>query len=317
MFADVHGLVAGQGGCPDAEGRLTYQASRTAPVALAVGLAAFAAALAAMDAAIVRALGGSVHPFLIGFFRATFGALAILPWVALRPDVLRTAYPLRQHALRAGLKLLALVSFFAAFSYGQLTDVTAIAFTSPMFVLVGAAAMLGERLRLPTILCVLASFGGALLIIRPDGGLTIGLGFALIGAMLTALIQLMLKTMSSGDRTDTLVVWNLLLTVPMALIPALLFWTTPTLWEVGLLMLQGVLGAANMSLMTHAFSLAPATIVAPVDFLRLPLVAAAAYVLFGEVAGPATWLGGAIICGSALLAMRSTRAVAPGADNNL
>ncbi|HVG48094.1 MAG TPA: DMT family transporter [Rubellimicrobium sp.] len=296
---------------------MTYQASRTAPLALAVGLAALAAALAAVDAAIVRALGGSVHPFVIGFFRAAFGALAILPWVAVRPDVLKTAYPLRQHALRAGLKLLALVSFFAAFSYGQLTDVTAIAFTSPIFVAIGAAVMLGERLTLSIILCILASFVGALFIVRPDGGLTIGMGFALIGAMLTALIQLMLKTMSSGDRTDTLVVWNLLLTAPMALVPALLFWTTPTVWEGSLLMVQGVLGAANMSLMTHAFSLAPATIVAPVDFLRLPLVAAAAYVLFGEVAGPATWLGGAIICGSALLAMRSSRAVVPETDSKL
>lgn len=296
---------------------MTYQASRTVPVALAVGLAAMAAALAAVDAAIVRALGGSVHPFVIGFFRATFGALAVLPWIVVRPGVLRTAFPLRQHALRAGLKLLALVSFFAAFSYGQLTDVTAIAFTSPIFVVIGGAVMLGERLKLPTIIAVLASFVGALLIIRPDGGLTIGMGFALIGAMLTALIQLMLKSMSSGDRTDTLVVWNLLLTAPMGLIPALLFWTTPTLWEGGLLVVQGVLGAANMSLMTHAFSLAPATIVAPVDFLRLPLVAAMAYMIFGEVAGPWTWLGGAIICGSALLASRSLRAVAPEADSKL
>lgn len=317
MNSGVHGLVAGQGGCPAPEERLTHQATRIAPAALAIGLAAIAAALAAVDAAIVRALGGSVHPFVIGFFRAAFGAVAILPWVAARPEVLRTAHPLWQHALRAGLKLLALVSFFAAFSYGQLTGVTAIAFTSPMFVVIGAALMLGERLKLPTVLCVLASFAGALLIIQPQGGLTIGMGFALMGAMLTALIQLMLKAMSCADRTDTLVAWNLLLTAPMALVPALLFWTTPTLWEGGLLMVQGVLGAANMSLMTHAFSLAPATVVAPVDFLRLPLVAGMAYLLFGEVAGPTTWLGGAVICGSALLAMRISRAVAPELDNKL
>ncbi|WP_246045465.1 DMT family transporter [Rubellimicrobium roseum] len=297
---------------------MTRDVGRATPAALAVGLAASAAGLAAVDAAIVRALGGSIHPFVIGFFRAAFGALAVLPWIAVRPGMLRTAYPLRQHALRAGLKLLALVSFFAAFSHGKLTDVTAIAFTSPIFVVVGAAAMLGERLRASTILVVLASFAGALLVIRPDGGApAAGMGFALIGAMLTALIQLMLKSMSSGDRTDTLVAWNLLLTAPMALLPALLFWTTPTAWEAGLLVTQGVLGAACMALMTHAFSLADATIVAPVDFLRLPLVAAMAYALFGEVAGPATWAGGAIICGSALMASRMSRAAAPASINKL
>lgn len=297
---------------------MAREVGNTMPALHAVGLASLAAALAAVDAVIVRALGGSVHPFVIGLFRATFGALAVLPWIAVRPDVLRSAYPLRQHALRAGLKLLALVSFFAAFAHGQLTDVTAIAFTSPIFVVVGASVMLGERLTWPIILAVLASFVGALLVIRPGGGApSLGLGFALIGAMLTALIQLMLKSMSGGDRTDTLVVWNLLLTAPMALVPALLFWTVPTAWEVGLLAVQGVLGAACMALMTHAFSLADAVIVAPVDFLRLPLVAAMAYAVFGEVAGPATWLGGAVICGSALLAWRSSRATAPEIDNTI
>lgn len=133
---------------PGEEERVTREVGNTVPVMLAIGLAAAAAGLAAVDAAIVRALGGSVHPFVIGFFRAGFGALAVLPWIAVRPGVLRTALPIRQHAIRAGLKLLALVSFFAAFSHGPLTDVTAIAFTSPIFVVVGAALLLGERLGL-------------------------------------------------------------------------------------------------------------------------------------------------------------------------
>jgi drug/metabolite transporter (DMT)-like permease len=183
---------------------------------------------------------------------------------------------------------------------------------------IGASAMLGEKLTMPLILAIASSFVGALLVIRPDGGApSIGLGFALIGAVLTALIQLMLKSMSSGDRTDTLVVWNLLLTAPMALVPALLFWTEPSAAAVGLLAVQGVLGAACMALMTHAFSLADAMVVAPVDFLRLPLVAAAAFAVFGEVAGPATLLGGAVICGSALLASRSSRAAVAAGDAKL
>ncbi|MFD2843899.1 EamA family transporter [Paracoccus cavernae] len=119
---------------------------RSGRVVLAVVCAAGGAALAAFDAVIVRALAGGVHPFVIGFFRAAFGALAVLPLVIRRPQVLRTGFPLSQHALRAGLKLVAMVAFFAAFSRGALTDVTAIAFTSPVFVVLGAALVLGERL---------------------------------------------------------------------------------------------------------------------------------------------------------------------------
>lgn len=281
-------------------------------VGTAVGLAALAALLAAFDAAIVRALGGAVHPFVIGFFRAAFGALAILPMVLARPAVLRTSHPIAQHALRAAIKLLALVAFFAAFAEGPLADVTAIAFTSPLFVVLGAALMLGERLGPGLVLALALGLAGAVAVIGPGaGGVTPAMAFALVGAMLTALIQLMLKSMSGGDGTATLVAWNLLLTAPLALVPALLFWTTPTLWELALLALQGAMGAANMALMTRAFGLADAAVVAPVDFLRLPLTAAMAFALFGEVAGPATWAGGAVICLAALLAARAGRRPRP------
>ena len=277
---------------------------------LAVACAAGGAALAAVDAAIVRTLDGGVHPFVIGFFRAAFGALAVLPLVLARPEIMKTRFPIAQHATRAGLKLLALVAFFAAFSQGPLSDVTAIAFTSPVFVVLGAAMMLGERLGPMRIAAVAVGLAGALLIVGPTGtGLSLAMGFALSGALMQAVIQLMLKSMSSGDRTATLVVWNLFLTVPLAFVLALPFWVTPSWDQLGLLALQGVLGAGCMALMTHAFSLADASIIAPVDFLRLPLVAALGYALFSEVAQPSTLAGGVLICAAALLASRASRRV--------
>ncbi|MDH2327185.1 DMT family transporter [Cereibacter sp. SYSU M97828] len=279
--------------------------AKSGNVAFAVLLASIAALLGAVDAAIVRSLGGEVHPFIIAFFRAGFGALAVLPLVLRRPSVLRSVHPLRQHAARAGLKLLALIAFFAAFARGPLTDVTAIAFTSPIFVVLGATVMLGERLNRAKIAAAVLGFLGAMLIVGPAGsGPSLALGLALSGAALTALIQLMLKSMSSGDRTDTLVVLNLLLSAPIALLIALPVWDMPDRAQFALLALQGVLGAANMALMTHAMSLADASVVAPVDFLRLPLVALVAWLIFAETAAATTWAGGAIICAAALLASR-------------
>ena len=284
---------------------------RSGRVVLAVVCAAGGAALAAFDAVIVRALAGGVHPFVIGFFRAAFGALAVLPLVIRRPQVLRTGFPLSQHALRAGLKLVAMVAFFAAFSRGALTDVTAIAFTSPVFVVLGAALVLGERLGPLRIAALLLGLAGALVIVGPSpegfgAGLSLSMAFALSGAVMQAVIQLMLKSMSAGDSTATLVVWNLLLTVPLALLLALPVWTMPDAGQLGLLALQGVLGAACMALMTHAFSLADASIIAPLDFLRLPLVALLAYAFFAEIARPATLIGGALICLAALIASRAS-----------
>lgn len=291
---------------------MTRRGGKAQSAILAVGLAAMGACLSAVDAAIVRALDGGVHPFVIAFFRAFFGALAVVPVVLMRPAVLKSGYTLRQHGLRAGLKLVTLIAFFAAFARGPLTDVTAIAFTSPVFVVLGAALMLGERLGGMKLAAVALGFAGALVIVGPAGtGLTWAIAFALFGAMMQAVIQLMLKSMSSGDGTATLVVLNLFLTVPMAALVAAPVWSTPGLHEMGLLALQGVLGAACMALMTHAFSLADASIVAPVDFLRLPLIALMGWLLFSETARVSTWIGGGMICAAALVASRASRRVRP------
>lgn len=295
---------------------MTRRVGKNDSAMIAVGLAALGAGLSAVDAVIVRALEGGVHPVMIAFTRSLFGALAVLPFVLRRPGVLRSRYPLHQHAGRAALKLVALVAYFVAFSRGPLGDVTAIAFTSPVFVVLGASLLLGEGFGGRKIVAVLAGLLGALLIVAPfgqgaPGGLTLAMGFALIGAITQAVIQLMLKSMSSADGTLTLVAWSLFLTVPMAFVLALPFWDWPSLGQLGLLALQGVLGAACMALVTHAFSLADASVVAPVDFLRLPLVALLGYLLFAEVARPATWAGGALICAAALLASRASRRAKP------
>jgi drug/metabolite transporter (DMT)-like permease len=111
----------------------------------------------------------------------------------------------------------------------------------------------------------------------------------------------MLKSMSGRDSTDALVGWNLILTVPLAALPALWFWTTPTWPQLGLLAIQGALGALNMTAITRSLALAPASFVAPFEFLRLPFVAILAFAFFGEVAGLGTWVGATIIFGSTLL----------------
>ena len=126
-------------------------------------------------------------------------------------------------------------------------------------------------------------------------------------AVLTAIIQLMLKVMSRRDSTETLVAWNLIVSVPLALGPALWFWSTPTAGQWGLLLAQGALGALNQSVVTRAFQLADASVVAPMDFLRLPFVAIAAFAFFGEVAGISTWVGAAVIFVATLMMAASRR----------
>jgi drug/metabolite transporter (DMT)-like permease len=267
---------------------------------------ALAAALAAADAAVIRLLAGEVHPFVIGFFRSVFGLAVILPLIATRPHILKSGYRF-QHVSRAALKLAALVCYFVAFAAAPLADAMAIMFMTPIFLMIGAWLWLGEAFTLTKLFAAVTGFLGALVIIQPGaaGAVAPALLFALGGSALQALVQLMLKRMSDKDNTETLVAWNLIVTVPLAAVPALFFWSTPDLRQFSLLALQGVMGAINMTLMTKAFSMAEASHIAPMDFLRLPFVAVMAWVLFGEVAGFSTWIGAGVI-------FLSTLAVAGG-----
>ena len=261
-----------------------------------------ASLLGAVDAVIVRLVSPDVHPFVMVFTRSLFGFLFFLPWLLRHPQMLKSHYRFR-HILRATLKLASLIAFFTAYSLSSLADVTAIAFTTPIFVTIGAWIFLGELPRTLRIIAVICGFTGALIVINPNQqiGAPVGLLLALLGALLTALIQLILKPMSAKDSTETLLAWNLIITVPIAALPAYFFWATPAAWQWGLLILQGLVGLLAMGAVTRAFALAEASLLVPLDFMRLPIVAAFAFVLFNQTVPLTTWLGGALIFAASLL----------------
>jgi len=274
---------------------------------LGVSLMVLVAGMGAFDAVLVRLLSGGVHPVVMAFTRAAFGALAMLPWILSRPGIMKTSRHWL-HALRATLKLGSLVALFAALASAPLATVTAIGFAAPLFVTVGAWLFFGESPRPVRVAGALLGFAGIVVLLRPTGGeLNVALVYALISALLVGTIQLMLKYMGRTEKADTLVAWNLILTVPIALIPAIWFWATPTPTEWMLLGLQGALGAGNQFLVTKAFQLADASLVAPIDFLRLPFVALAAFLFFGEVSDQATWIGASLIFVAILMIASTSR----------
>ena len=112
---------------------------------LAALLMTVVALLTAMDAIIVRLLANQVHPFVIVFSRSLFGLLAVMPLIIRRVDLAGSPYRWL-HAIRAGMKLLALVSFYVAFAKAPLAEVTAISFTSPIFLTLGGWLLLRERM---------------------------------------------------------------------------------------------------------------------------------------------------------------------------
>jgi len=259
----------------------------------------------ALDAAVIRIVGQTIHPFEIGFFRVLFALLLVSPWLIQRGLAdLRSDF-LLVHAGRAILKLLAQIAYFYAVLVMPLADVAAIGFAKPLFVSIGAVLFLGEVMRLRRWVAIAIGFLGVVVILRPGSTLfdpwIMSAVFAAIGL---AGVNLLMKYLAEREATNRILAWNLMISVPVALVLALPFWTTPSLPILGLLLLQGGLGALAQFSAARAMRLADVSVLTAIEFVRLPLVALIAYVLFGEISGFWTWMGAAIIIGSTLYLVR-------------
>jgi drug/metabolite transporter (DMT)-like permease len=129
--------------------------------------------------ALVKLLGQQIDSFQIAFFRCFFGFIAILPFVLLKRGrhAFRTTY-FYGHFLRGALGVAAIVAGFYATTRLPLTDSTAISFTAPLFMILTAIFLLGEKVRWRRGLATAAGFIGVLVMVRPDGG-TLDLGAVL------------------------------------------------------------------------------------------------------------------------------------------
>ena len=160
-------------------------------------------------------------------------------------------------------------------------------------------------MRLRRWVAIAIGFLGVVVILRPGSTLfdpwIMSAVFAAIGL---AGVNLLMKYLAEREATNRILAWNLMISVPVALVLALPFWTTPSLPILGLLLLQGGLGALAQFSAARAMRLADVSVLTAIEFVRLPLVALIAYVLFGEISGFWTWMGAAIIIGSTLYLVR-------------
>lgn len=280
------------------------------PVLQGALLVVTSAACVATDTILARIVTQEVGPFVLVFFRNLFGLLFLLPVVVRSGRAVFATRHMPLHAARAVIKILGLTGFFYGIASIPVADATAIAFATPLFAAVGAALLLGESLRQGRLLAILLGFAGVLIVLRPGAQALHPAALAVVGsAVALATIGLLGKVLARHDPPNTIVSVNLALSVPLALLAAVPFWTTPSLATVGLMAVQGALGAASQLCFIRALKLADASLMMPVDFVRLPFVALLGFLAFSQVPDGWTWTGAAVICAAILLLLRAgTRA---------
>lgn len=265
-------------------------------------------AVASMTAGI-RVAASELHPFEIAFFRNLFGFAFVLPFL-LRVGfgTLRAQAPGLLLLSSAG-HLVAMLGYFLAVAYLPLAELTALAFTRPLFATIGAALVLHEVVRGRRWSAIVIGFFGVLLVLRPGAAaLSPYAGLVLLSALASAAVVLLVKRLTARDSSTTIVLYQTLLLTVLSLPPALWFWHTPSPESLLLVALIGALGTIAWLCFTRAFALADASAVMPYEFLKLPLTALLAYLMFAEVPSIWTWLGGAVIFGASIyIAQREAR----------
>ncbi len=259
-----------------------------------------AAALSSVSMAVcVRLVSEDIHILEIAFFRTLFAFLALSPWLIGPGFRALHTRRLGLHAARAGLNIVAMYLFFYGLLIVPLAEVSALAFTSPLFASVLAVLVLGERITRARALGLAVGFAGAAIVLRPGVG-AIGAGglVVLASCAIWACALMTIKVLARTESSFTIALYAALLQIPLAAVPAMFVWRWPDLGQLGLLALIGVLGGLAHLALAQAFREADATAVLPADFSKLVWASLAGFLLFAELPDLWTLAGGALICGA-------------------
>jgi len=249
--------------------------------------------------AIVKHIGSDVPAAQAAFLRYLLGLVFLVPMI--RPILAAhlTTRQVKLFALRGIVHTAAVILWFFAMTRIPIAEVTAMNYLSPVYVTIGAALFLGERLPPRRLIAVIVALIGALIILRP-GAKAIEPGHIamLVTAVMFAIGYLTAKQLS-GEVSPAVVVGMLSITVTIGLAPfAWAVWVTPTWAEIGWLFLVACFATAGHLTMTMAFAAAPLTVTQPVTFLQLVWAVLLGALAFGEAVDGWVVLGGVVIMAS-------------------
>lgn len=257
---------------------------------------------------IVRYLGSDMPAVEAAFLRYVIGLILLAPVFVKIIKIRLPAGEFTGFAVRGFLHGLAVILWFYAMARIPLAEVTAIGYVTPIFVTVGAAFFLGERLHARRLAGIFAGLIGALIILRPGfQQVSIGQLAQLLAAPLFAASFLMAKSMTRRSDPDVIVAM-LSLFCTLTLLPgAVMVWRAPTLEELLWLALTAVIATMGHFTMTQALRLAPIAVTQPVTFLQLVWASLMGIALFGEPVDPFVFVGaGMIVAAATYISHRET-----------
>jgi drug/metabolite transporter (DMT)-like permease len=252
-----------------------------------------------------------VNVFQLMEVRSLLGFLMLYPLIRISGGfaILKTAR-VHLHIVRNLIHYAAQVGWFYALSLIPIGQVVAIEFTMPIWTALLAASFLGERMTIPKIAAIMLGLAGVLVIVRPTAGaINPGQLIALAAAVGFGVSIVVVKSLTRTEQAVAIIFWLLTVQAVASFVPALYVWTWPPLSTWGWLAVIAFCGTFSHYCMARALLHADATVVVPMDFLRVPLTAIVSWLVYTERLDAFTVLGAALILGGNLLNLKPNASV--------
>jgi drug/metabolite transporter (DMT)-like permease len=253
----------------------------------------------------IRKSSENIHIMEVIFFRNLLACLIIIPVMCSSG---LASFKMNRPGLfvwRAVFVSIGMFAGFSAITLIPLAQATAISFTIPIFITILAVFLLGEVVKIRRVAAIFVGFIGMLIIVQPGaGGISLGVILAFIGAFFHSINLLIVKKLTAKESANAIVVWMVIMLVPISIVPAIVVWEWPSALTWLYLWCLAFCGALGHSFFTRAYSLADITSLQPFQFIKLPMIAFLAWVIFSESPGYWTWLGGMVIFSSTVYITR-------------
>ncbi|BAB48364.1 DMT family transporter [Mesorhizobium japonicum] len=243
-----------------------------------------------------RATTAELNVFQVLELRSVIGFFILLPLVLTSGGfaAMRTQRPLA-HIARNVVHYSGQAAWLYALTLIPLAVLISIEFTTPIWTAILAVTFLGERLSRPKLAAVGLGLIGVVVIVRPgvdavDPGHLVVLGAAVCFGISLVLV----KSLTRTDSVVRIIFWMLIIQSALGLVPALYVWRTPSLELWPWILLIAFTGMSSHFCMARALTYADATVISPMDFLRVPLSALVGWLLYHEQIDAFT-AGGALL----------------------
>ena len=244
----------------------------------------------------IKKASENLHILEVVFFRNLLAFIVMLPLIKSTGLGAIKMNNTKLFFVRGFFGAIGMLAGFSCLTLIPLAQATAISFSKPIFITIGATIFLGEVIRARRIAAIILGVIGMLVIVQPGvNSFSFGIMLAIIAAIAHSLNALIVKKLTLTDTPQAIVTWMVIILIPITFIPAVMVWQWPSfetwlyLWGIA------ILGTLAHFSWTKSCSMAEITSLQPIEFIKLPIMALFGWFIFSEIPGNWTLIGGLII----------------------